>query len=49
MSETCPMCGHLVGDVELAKSWHQRNGDPQDLSGLRGANDVAPLPPKDAS
>lgn len=46
MSETCPVCGHLVGDAALAKTWHQRNGDPQPIP-QGGANDVEPLPERE--
>ena len=42
--EPCPVCGHLVADAELAVAYHQRQGQPQDLSHLSGANDVDPLP-----
>lgn len=42
--ETCPVCGHLVGDAQVAVAWHQRNGDPVDLSHMGGANDPGPMP-----
>lgn len=45
--ESCPICGHLVGDKQVALAWHQRQGDPVDLSSMGGANDVPPLPERD--
>lgn len=47
MSDTCPVCGHLVGDLQVALAWHQRNGDPVDLPDLGGRNDVDPLPERE--
>jgi hypothetical protein len=41
--ESCPVCGHLVGDAQVAARWHQHNGDPQPLP-EGGANDVPPVP-----
>lgn len=42
----CLQCGTVVVDQTLHNEWHQRKGDPVDLSGLGGANDPGPMPPK---
>jgi hypothetical protein len=44
--ETCPVCGHLVGDAQLATQWHQFNGDPQPIP-QGGANDPGPMPERE--
>lgn len=45
----CTTCGAVIEDQEAHSQFHQFTGQPVNLSGLGGANDVSPLPPRDGS